>query len=554
MRSISGTRILLVVFAILFLSVTLALALCKRFELVYYDEIFTLGSGCRLFEMGHFSKTFMLYGLLNTYLIELAGIVGLLGYALEAAKGFQILIALSAAVAVGKTLRTLFPRRGFRLENMAIAVIVLFGSPLLIIEYSTALPATGMIAGLAWTGYLVVSFRWTRGKAAALGLVTAFLLGCRPTSLVFLPAILLALSRKVPSDSSLHLWRTRICWLIVVVSLYLFLAPAHLPRLVVLIIGGILGLVLTLEALARDLRRGLRHHWRILLIWLAVAAVCTMLLFPHYVLHMNELLRQIDSLGPMRFSIGSVAARAGDLAIALLLVSIIMPGPAIALALVFAVLLLASRRYSHRLSVFLYLGFGLILYLAVVLGVTGLNQWYLMPLLSWISVLAGIGIKWILQQDRRLWAIGLLSLLSISLGFQLIALHEMGGCHFARMLRYARNNGVHNLSAEGGAFIPASYSLEDSVSWPLLPAMGRAGAAGHHDCEDARYLAVFGEPPSGWTPIAEFGIKGTEWEDFRIRDSGNGKWGPAWLLAGHPELWRHWAPVVLCRRIGASNR
>lgn len=61
---------LLLAFIVVF-SILWVLVFANSFNLpLYLDSLFTIGAGAKLADQGHFSDTFMLYGLVNPYILE----------------------------------------------------------------------------------------------------------------------------------------------------------------------------------------------------------------------------------------------------------------------------------------------------------------------------------------------------------------------------------------------------------------------------------------------------------------------------------------------------
>lgn len=136
MESRSPVAIMSVLLLVLPLSVPWALALLHLEDLpVYIDSVQAIGAGAELAYNGHFSSTWMLYGLINPFLLEALLRVGFGSAACSIFRLFQLFWLALGVLGIVLTLRKLLAASagGFRTAFLDIIPVVL-GSTVLLIE------------------------------------------------------------------------------------------------------------------------------------------------------------------------------------------------------------------------------------------------------------------------------------------------------------------------------------------------------------------------------------------------------------------------------------
>lgn len=159
----------------------------------YMDSFYSFGAGAKLAYTGHFSDTFMLHGLLNSYLVETIIRAGAAGQSYILARQAQAIWAAITLLGVYGSLRSLLGDRLSRCTTL-LAASTMFLSTMTTIELLDIRPECPSMAGVSLLLWVCLS-RYNRATPVFMGLVLAMLTAARPTNfLLFFPAVSVSFS------------------------------------------------------------------------------------------------------------------------------------------------------------------------------------------------------------------------------------------------------------------------------------------------------------------------------------------------------------------------
>lgn len=513
---------------------------------LYMDSVYTMGAGARLAQMGHFSSTFMLYGLLNPFIEELLLLAGAGPLAPFLLRFFQFIMAVAGFYFLFLTARTLARDENVRMVRLTVAAAVL-SSAVMLIESFELTPETSMFLMVCMMMYWLTACRPGFRHAAILGLILALLIGTRPTALALLFPVVLVLPEKFPEASFARgLWRWSLLAVALVSSILSgFPGAVHPGTLMKFTVAS--AAIITLFAIFLDCRRGCRSFWVHLLIVTLVFLVTLVLLFPNYFLHSDELLRQLKTYHlEIEQPVGAPPALIWNMFLGFLNLFLVFTGPFAAVGL-FAGLgfLLFDRMYAHRYRLLILFAAGLLPFFMLAMRNSNLQTRYLIPLLGPLFVLSATGLRSLFVSGR------IRPLLIIPLLMSMFQLAEV--------VKYKHEGGLLNALYELSElqpgemsvrslspFNPDYYSEEDDIRWPLVPFFGNDLPVWEENSPE--YLICSETVPAGYEVIDSYGHSDDEIRTM-VRESAHPGWSNTFFLLRSPWKWRNWGIFFVCTRL-----
>ena len=525
------------------------LAVLARFYSLpfYMDSLYTVGAGARLAHMGHFSSTFMLYGLINPFIEEVLLIAGLGSMAPFLLRIFQFVMVGAGFFFLYLTSRTISRGENRKAVLLSIAAAVL-SSTIMLIESFELTPETSMFLMISILMFTLTTYRPCLPHAVMLGTILALLIGTRPTALVLAFPMVMVLPEKFSEARFAScFWRWSL-FAIAVLSAVISGFPGWISTSALISIGTVTAILITVFAAALDCRKRHCRFWTHLFVILLVFPVILFILFPHYFLYHAEFFRQLEAYHlDIEQPIGSLTMFFGNAGLGFMNLFLVFTGPLAATGL-FAGLgfLLSDRSYFRRYRLLILFAAGLLPFFLLVMRNTNLQPRYLIPLLGPFFILSAGGLKllWNSRRIRILLAIPLLMSL-----FQLTEVvrykHRGGILNALRHLGELKPNEV--LIPSMTPFDPQYYSEEDNVRWPLVPFFDDHLPIWEETTPD--YLICSGAVPEGYEIVRSFGDS-DEVISIMVRGSAHPGWANALYLMRSPWKWRNWGIVHICIRPG----
>jgi len=539
-----------VLLLVLPLSVPWALALLHLEDLpVYIDSVQAIGAGAELAYNGHFSSTWMLYGLINPFLLEALLRVGFGSAACSIFRLFQLFWLALGVLGIVLTLRKLLAASagGFRTAFLAIIPVVL-GSTVLLIESLELTPEAIGFCAMSWLLLACVSYDGSMKSTEKLALAIAFLIGTRPTGLMLVLPVALCVAGHAGSES----WMRRF-WtpgLLILMSAQALSAGfvGRDSRIVTILILAASGAALSVVCMTRDLVKRDGMHWMNLIRIAAISAAVVLIAFPHYLIYAAELKRQISryfldwaSYAPC----GSIRVIAVNLFVETLNLSFLFPGILGTVGFFAGIVLLVRRRIDAKhLSSLSLFALGLVPFALNVSALGDLQIRYLIPLMPVVILMAGYGLRSVIA-DR--WML----LLAVPLAaLSILETSEVG--------RFKTYGGTLNALVSLGDYPGASvymdcgvglYGLDDEYLWVLAPFVENIESVSLENEGISDLLILNGtDAPEGYSVIRTW--ERTHDPDFEVflKSKVRSSWEVFWIMRSHPWFWRESMPVTLCRR------
>ncbi len=517
---------------------------------LHSDALLTMGAGARLCARGHFACTYMLYGLVNPFLLELFSLFGAGTASFHVLRVVNVLIGAAGVAGIAMSYREV--RGGSDRLSLLPVLLACAGSAYLLLESFEPTPETGTGAVTAWLLFACLRYMRTGRGVVLMSVLTVLLAGFRPTAILMALPVPLVIARETEGRTALRLvWRWALLGLPVACGLAAtFLDNESFTGLAVLTLAALV--LVTAACLATDARRRKTRGWRRLGMYAGLSLLGTFALFPHYFLRFGEMLRQMDMvyLSGVR-ELGDPGHLAEHLALSLLYLVMVFPGPSAAVGIGAFAGSLPWRRTGMRgsacLGPFLL---GLLPALLVAVRDLDLQERYMMPFLPPFLLMGALGIRRLLSDRVMTALLGSVLLLSmIQLqetvrrrpeGGMLDALEAVGDYPAATV-------SSHNM---GVGCVPEHYAEGDSVDWPLVPYAAAESLASWHPDSLGELVVCYGEAPSWCMPVQTWGV------DYRdesglsetIRSSRDPCWVTLWVTVRDPWAWRLWSRAALCER------
>ena len=507
---------------------------------IYMDSFFTIGAGAKLFFEGHSAPTFMLYGLINPFILE-----GLLncGFGPSAPfmlRFFQLLMGLGTILFLGLSLKRMLERVPLIL-CVATSAFTVLSSTALMKEFLEPVPETGMAFTVSMMIYLMLRYKPGFLNNVIAGGTIALLIGFRPTAFpLSIPVFFILYDKRY--DTAGNHWR----WLLLTVSLLipLILAFPSLQlwsdqiRHIVLLF-----LLLTVLMAVKDIAKGNHAVWIRFLTILTTSAVVIFIAFPHYINHWEELLRQINDYHVSReYPIADLGDFTTCLACSLVYLIVVFPGPLAAIGFLAGAGFVARERESFPQSrILLSFALGLLPFLLIACRNNNFQSRYLIPLLPIFLLFASWGILRLLQNRY-------FSLLLI-LPFLLSTFQLAEGIHNDQ--RGGTLTALKDLSELPPAPVtvfnfnvccPEYYADTDPVFYPILPFV--SPVFHRASIEEAHYCIALGDLPEGFEVLNSYG-QTVEEHRTEMRNSKNKAWTDLSIILRAPYTWRDWGITTL---------
>lgn len=516
----------------------------KSFNLpIYLDSLFTIGAGTQLAQLGHFSGTFMLYGLVNAYILEALLVLKLGALAPYLLRLVQLLMALTGFYFLCRSISLRNNNHCIHCNFLSAAAVVLSSSVILIESFEPT-PENVMLFAVNILFYHMAVFKCNRKHAVVTGVILALLVGTRPTALILgLPVLLIIPEHYSDRAYAKKFWR----WFILVIF-SVAAALTSFPQLIsvkaIWIISAILVLPVTLFSIIHDNRNNCFGAWRQLLLILISFTVSLLLLFPNYFLHFPELIRQIQQfhLG-VEIPCGSLAVLAKSILYSILYLTIAFPGPFAAIGFFTAIGLFLSKRESMSYRILSLFAIGSVPFLLIVCRNDNFQSRYLIPLMGFYFFTASIGIRYILTIKKLRYFLLVPFLISSFQIFEIVQYKTQGGIL----------NAFYDLSLKEHVTVfpldidPCNsyyYSEEDDICWPLMPYV--ESHLNVRNSEEALYCVSFTPPPDQYEILETYGTKHSYKSQLKnLLD--NPRWTALFILSSEPWKWRGWGVVYLSR-------
>ncbi|MCD4701138.1 MAG: hypothetical protein K8S24_04695 [Candidatus Aegiribacteria sp.] len=527
------------IFVLIILWVAVAV---RSFNLpIYFDSLFTIGAGARLAHHGHFSGTFMLYGLVNAYILEIFLALKMGALAPFLLRIMQLILALTGFFFLCRGFSLFDENHSNRLRFFSAAAVVL-SSAVILIESFEPTPENAMLFAVNILFYRMAVYRASRKHAIITGVVLALMVGTRPTSMIlWLPVLLI-----IPEHFSERAYAKKI-WRWCILSVFsVAVTLTGFPQLIsveaIAIITAILVFTITLLSIIHDIRNDCFGVWNHFLIILISSSVSLVVLFPNYFLHISDLIGQIKHVHlAVEFPGGSPFILAKHIFYSFMYLTIAFPGPFAATGFFAAIGLFLSKRRSPNCRMLLLFTLGTVPFLILACRNDNFQSRYLIPLMGVVFVVASIGLLYILSIRKLRILLLIPFLVSAYQIYEIVQYKTQGGIL----------NAFYDLSLQEDATVllfgmgtcwPDYYSQEDNICWLLMPYV--ESHLPEWNSEDARYFVSFSPPPDQYEIL---GIYGTD-DSYRaemIRMSGHPDWISLLVLIREPWTWRDWDVAYL---------
>ncbi|NOQ22276.1 MAG: hypothetical protein GQ565_06465 [Candidatus Aegiribacteria sp.] len=537
-RSIARAN-LIYVFLLLVLWVAVTIS---SFNLpIYLDSLFTVGAGARLAHHGHFSGTFMLYGLVNAYILEAFLALKLGALAPYLLRLVQFLMALTGFFFLCRGFSSLDKKHSVHLSFFS-AVAVVLSSAVILIESFEPTPENAMLFAINILFYCMAVYKPSRKHAIITGVVLALMVGTRPTALILgLPVLLI-----IPEHFSDRAYAKKtLRWFILAVfsgAVILAAFPQIVSIEAIAIITAILVFPATLFSIIHDIRNDCFRVWNHLLMSLVSFILSLLILFPNYFLHFPELIRQVQEFHIEReVPCGSLSILAKNIFYSFMYLTIAFPGPFAATGFFTAIGLFFSKRRSPDCRMLLLFVLGTVPFLFLACRNDNFQSRYLIPLMGVVFVVASIGLRYILSVRKLRILLLIPFLISSYQIFEIVQYKTQGGILNAFYDLNLQDN-VTVLPLNIGPCWPGYYSQEDNICWPLMPYV--ESHLPEWNSEGARYSVSFSPLPDEYEILGVYGTDNSH--RFRtIRMSDHPGWTTLFTLIREPWTWRGWNVAYL---------
>lgn len=531
--------------AIIFLAFWVLFAASFHASPLYADSLFPVGAGARLASEGHFSSTFMVQGLINPFILEALLRLGLGESAPDALRLIHFMTCLAAIGLIASGMRQLIPGRSKSI--FLVASITLLSSVILLIESLELTPEVLTLFSLAGLFRACILYRGGSRDSIRLAVWVALLIGSRPTAVVLILPALLTIASTAPSDSWMkRIWGKTILLLSILTSVLnsfpgLFstglLAATTIPLM----------LMVTIVCWVHDFRMGNRVQWVDTVRMTLLATGITVLLFPHYIIHLTEMKRQIlQCYVLIEQPANSIYILGRNCFLGISYLTIVLIGPLASVGFfAFTGNLFRERiRSVEKLSPFLL---GTIPFFFLIMRSDNFQCRYLIPLMVIVFIPSILGLLLLFKQRKLRYLLLLpLSLSLLQTGEAVYHRGWMGSIlnTFKAIPDTAGTVSWHNVFP----CEPGYYEPEGTISWLLNPFIsGHTETTGSID--DATYVVAFSEIPEGFEEVGSWGVTRPIPLWVQNRESANPNLTTALQLIGKPWTWRLWSVSFLCRRI-----
>ena len=525
------------------------LVLAKSFYLpLYLDSLFTVGAGAKLAEQGHFSETFMLYGLINPYFLEI-----LIKLNPGALAPYFLRLIQFIATCTGLfflSLSVSHVRKGTsRNTSILAAVSVVLGSAVTLIESFELTPETLTFSGFSILLYMMITYRPGKRYAVLTGLLLAFLAGARPTAVIFaIPVFLTIPDRFSKKSIASKYWRWSFLAVIIsAVFLTAFPGVISISRLAVTVSSILFSI--TLLSLIIDARSGYLNVWKELFRIVLSFCVFVLLMFPSYFLYFRELTRQIIQYHiAVEVPCESIGLLTKNILLSFLNMTIAFPGPFAATGFFTAVgLFVWKRKHSNPVYRTLFLfAVGIIPFVFIVTRSENLQIRYLIPVITLVFAVSSIGIRYLMESRFRYLIVVPFLISSYEL-YEVLEFKTDGGvlnAFYNLSTRVYEGGGVQTVLSSTMGPCQSHYYGETGVStsYPLLPYI--PSELHVTDPDSAFYTVSFLVPSEGVRITETFGSVCEE-RNSMIRGSRYPGFVEFCYLTGRPWVWRGWSTVYI---------
>lgn len=515
--------------------------LTESFNLsLYYDSLFTIGSGAKLADQGHFSSTFMLYGLINPFVLEALLLMNQGSSAPYLLRLLQLIIAATGCVFAAKTVSRYGEYRK-RKSAFLTVVAVFLSSSVIMIESLELTPENLSLCIFSILIYQLTVYKPSKRHSILLGFTVALLAGSRPTAIILAFPVFLVIPDFAAAASCLRkYWR----WVFLAViscavPLTAFSDVVSETELGFVVLPALL--FVTVLSFLCDRRKGNLRVWKELGLTVVSFLVFLLLLFPQYFLHFKELIRQVNQYHlDIEMRCISITQMANYVLYGFLYITITFPGPFAATGIFTAMGLIFSKRKVgnlnyHRLSL---IALGVVPFLLTVVRNDNFQPRYLIPMLGIVLVVASIGISYLLRSKLKY----LLIIPFLLSSYQLIEIvqNKTNGSFLNAFHDLSRmEKGTVN-AQDIGPCQPHYYGDAVSTFYPLLPYFSKDMHSMNRST--SRYVLSFAPPAAGYDIVGSYGNDLTG-RNRLIRDSRYPQWVDFAILTGNTWMWRESAVV-----------
>ncbi len=530
------------------LSIIVVLAILWIFVLInyfnlplYLDSLFTIGAGAKLADQGHFSSTFMLYGLVNPYILEALIFFKLGALAPHVLRLIQFSIALTGIFFLARTVSYRKNSLSSRLSFFTTIAVVLSSTTILIESFEPT-PENATLCIFSILLYLLTIYRPGKRHCFLIGLTLALLAGTRPTSIILALPVFLAIPQSFSKKSyARKYWR----WVFLIVASFGALLTSF-PQLVsiqeIVLFAFPLMFFVTLFSFLHDRGAGHSKVWKEFLLIIAYFVILLPVLFPNYFLHFQEFIRQTKQYHlEVEYPCNSISIIGKSIFYSIIYITIAFPGPFAATGFFTAIGLFISKRRKNECSGYRNLSLfvlGIVPFVLIVTRNENFQARYLIPLMGLFFIIASIGVKYIL---------------STKLKYFLLIPFLVSSYQLSEIVQYKTNGGILNafydLSIEEPGTIQAQdigpcnphyYGDSKEIYYPLIPYI----PANLHvfSPDNALYSISFNNPDSNYTVTKTYGSSQIE-RNSLVRASDFPSWTDLVYLTGRPWIWRGWSTV-----------
>ncbi len=509
---------------------------------LYLDSIFTFGAGAKLYLTGHHSTTFMLYGLINPYILERFLVSGLGPDAPVALRLTQLLYVFGAMWLCGCCVNQIVTEQT-RKRSILTTFMVMLSSTVLLRESLEVVPEPGLLLSLALLMYAALKPHTKYYSAELLaGFSIGLMTGFRPVGFLLAIPFFLILPDKFSGESGAKTWRWGLLTTACLIPVLMSVRDA-VPFTGLVTTVTILFCVWTVLFLILDIVKGKWKVWAGNAVAVITAIAVIYAFFPQYFNHFDIMLEQINSYHTQRENpVGSIPGLLWNLLISLAYLVIAFPGPlGFAGILVFLGMLFRQRQLAGGRTILLVFA-GLMPFVLTVCRNTNYQSRYLIPVSAFFAVISAIGFLRIADQRKFHVLLLVPLLLSVTqLGETLLNMSSAGS--ILTTLRELSDHPPGTVTVLNiGPCTPDYYDEIDPVFYPLIPYVSPC----YHRASplNSMYCVSFGELPEGFIHVSSNGYIDME-NEMMIRNSENKRWSGFISAVHKPHLWRNWGISIL---------
>ena len=484
------------------------LALRYRMLPLYADSIHTLGAGAKLAYTGHFSSTFMSFGLINPFIIELFLKLGFGGQSYHLIRLVQLLWAILGFIGIGASFRLICRREISIIKTILFTSIICLSSAIILIEAFEPTPEISMFCVLSWLVFASLRYKGSKSDSIIIGLLCALMVGVRPTAFILcLPAILCVANSAENNSYLKKYW----IWTLLAAAALLALASIYVSADNLITLAAITVLFLTactIPMIIIDNKRGLFKGWFHIFFTISIFLLAIVILFPPYIINRSNLFYQMQQIHFEReVSNFSLIKTGNHLFLSIINLWIVFPGPLAAVGIsIFSGALLRFHFISSirkKLAIFIL---GLIPFILLICKYDNYQPRYLIPLLPISFLFALTGFFDILKRKALFLGLTILPL-AFSIWFVVETTHFKPTGGFIQAFEYIEE--LQGLPVSECAIyrIPPSYfSKNNSITWSLLPYLDESMNIYQTGSEMPEILISSGSAPDGYSVIRFCGV------------------------------------------------